>query len=115
MRYLKMTAIGAVGMLLAVATTAAIADEVVVLNKKAWKQGDARGYWITYKHNGKAGKAKVSCRFGYRPVFVIDGLDRGDGVKVDIDVGSENGNEITDVVTPGYMNWAIDIWKKTCR
>lgn len=95
-------------------TSPLVADELVVLKKVPWSTNVQRGYIITYNHDGKIGKnAKVYCTSGGKPAYLIDGLDRGDGKKVGISVGAEGGGLATDIA-PGYMRWAIDIWRMTC-
>lgn len=94
---------------------AANADNVSVIKKKPWLARSLSGYTITYEHDGKTHNgAKVYCKAGFHPIYMIEGLDRGDGVKVDIDVGSEDGSGVAEFIAPGYMAWARDIWLKTC-
>ncbi|WP_074066942.1 hypothetical protein [Rhizobium gallicum] len=55
------------------ACAAAHADEVSVLQKKAWSTARQSGYVITYKHDGKIGKgAKVYCVSGGKPIYLVE-------------------------------------------
>lgn len=91
------------------------ADTVSIVKKKPWSTDGQRGYIISYRHDGKAGKnAKVYCWSGGKPMYLIEGLDRGDGVKLGIMVGADGGGLATEIA-PGYMAWAIDVWRLTCR
>jgi hypothetical protein len=104
-------------MLTALCASIAHADDLAVLKKKAWSTAGQSGYVITYKHDGKIGKgAKVYCVSGGRPIYLVEDLDRGDGSMVGIMVGTDGttGKLATEVV-PGYMAWAIDVWRMTCR
>jgi hypothetical protein len=68
-------------------SSAAYSSEVSILKKKPWVHKNQTGYLITYKYEGKVGKnAKVYCSSGEHPMYLIEGLDRGDSVKVDISV-----------------------------
>ncbi|PSS62178.1 hypothetical protein C6558_23710 [Ensifer sp. NM-2] len=99
----------------ALTTSVAHADDVSVLKKKAWSTDRQSGYVITYKHDGKVGNdAKVYCVSGGKPAYLVEGLDRGDGQKIGIMVDDDNGGLATDLA-PGYMRWAIDVWRLTCR
>ncbi|RVN89009.1 hypothetical protein VPK21_001360 (plasmid) [Sinorhizobium kummerowiae] len=99
----------------ALTTSVAHADDVSILKKKARAKGGQSGYVINYKHDGKVGQnAKVYCVSGGKPIYLVEGLDRGDGKKLDIMVDGDNGGLATDLA-PGYMRWAIDVWRLTCR
>lgn len=96
------------------ALTANAADEVEVLSKEPWNSGVEQGFTITYKHDGKIGRgARVHCRSGERPLFLVEGLDRGDGVHVDMILSDDNVNLAT-LIAPGYMEWALEVWRQTC-
>ncbi len=95
--------------------TMSVASNVTVTQKKPWSTAGQNGYIVSYKHEGKVWKkAKVYCMSVGKPIYLIENLDRGDGVKVGISVGDDNGSLATEIA-PGYMSWAIDLWKQTCR
>lgn len=102
-------------LMLAVGGSVAHADSVSIVKKRAWSTDGQSGYIISYRHDGKLGKnAKVYCLSVGKPIYLIEGLDRGDGKKIGIMVGDESGGLAT-TLAPGYMIWAIDIWRLTCR
>ncbi|MBY5805568.1 hypothetical protein HFN52_18405 [Rhizobium leguminosarum] len=107
----------AVILLTALCTSVAHADDLAVLKKKAWSTAGQSGYIITYKHDGKIVKdAKVYCASGGKPIYLVEGLDRGDGKKVGIGVGTDGvSGDLAGELAPGYMRWAIDVWRLTCR
>lgn len=89
---------------------------VKVVSKKAWRSNSLRGFIVSYKVDGKTYRgAKVHCISSSGPAYLIENLDRGDGMKVDIDVGTEDGTGVLATLAPGYMNWSIDLWLQTCR
>lgn len=95
--------------------TLATAADVTITKKKAWATAGQSGYVVNYKHEGKLWKnAKVYCLSVGKPIYLIENLDRGDGVKMGISVEADNGGLATDIA-PGYMSFAIDLWKQTCR
>jgi hypothetical protein len=104
-------------LLAALSTQVASADTIQVLKKKAFSKWPIVGYVVTYKHNGKIVKGtKVHCAYRDRPMYLLENLDRGDGVRLGIDLASDSDStKITDQVLPGYMSWAIDLWVKTCK
>lgn len=90
------------------------AAEVTIAKKKAWHSAGQSGYVVSYMHEAKLWKnAKVYCVSVGKPIYLIENLDRGDGVKMGLGVGADEGGLATEIA-PGYMNWAIDLWRQTC-
>ncbi|MHC2795519.1 hypothetical protein ACVINZ_004531 [Mesorhizobium jarvisii] len=104
------------GMVLATTIGVAFADDLSILSKRPWRAGNQKGFIVSYRHDGKVSKgAKVYCSYASHSMYLLEKLDRGDGVKVDIDVGSEGGGGLATEIAPGYMAWAIDLWLRICR
>jgi hypothetical protein len=95
--------------------TLAVAADVTITKKKAWSTAGQSGYVVEYKHDGKIWKnAKVYCVSVGKPIYLIENVDRGDGVKLGISVEADQGGLATEIA-PRYMNFAIDLWSHTCK
>lgn len=79
--------------------------------------GNHEHYIVTYRHEGKIVKnAKIYCKYHNRPIYILENLDRGDGVRLDVDVASQDDSaKIAKDIAPGYMSFAIDSWLQTCK